>query len=61
VNFDNNPLVGIVQAVSGVISISEGSVINPFDAFENVLVFIGKDISKFETEREIRQYLLQEN
>jgi len=61
VNFDNNPLVGIVQAVSGVISISEGSVMNPFDAIENVLVFIGKDISKFEIEKEIQQYLLQEN
>ncbi len=61
VNFDNNPLLGIVQAVGGAVSISEGSVVNPYEPIENVLVFIGKDISKFELEKEIGQFLLQEN
>lgn len=60
VNFDNNPLLGIVQSVGGKISITEGSVVNPYDPAENVLVFIGKEISKFEIEKEI-QYFLTEN
>jgi G3E family GTPase len=61
VNFENSPFLGIVQAVGGSVSITEGSVANPFDFFENVLVFIGKKISKFEIEMEIGQFLLQEN
>jgi len=61
VNWDNNPLLGIVQSVGGTTSISEGSVVNPYEPIENVLVFIGKEISKFEIEKEFRQFLLQEN
>lgn len=61
VNFQNSPFLGVVQAVGGAVSITEGSVVNPFDFFENVLVFIGKKISKFEIEMEIGQFLLQEN
>jgi G3E family GTPase len=61
VNFDNSPFLGIVQAVGGTDSINEGSVVNPYDPIENVLVFIGKKISKFEIEMEIGQFLLQEN
>ena len=61
INFNDSPLLGIVQAVGGAVSITEGSVVNPFDKLENVLVFIGKEISKFEIEIEIGQFLLQEN
>lgn len=61
VNFNNNPLIGIVQAVGGMVSITEGSVINPYEPLENVLVFIGKEISKFEIEKEIQQFLLEDN
>jgi len=61
VNWDNNPLLGLVQSVNGATSISEGSVVNPYEPIENVLVFIGKEISKFEIEKEFRQFLLQEN
>jgi len=61
VNWDNNPLLGIVQSVGGMTSITEGSVVNPYDPIENVMVFIGKEISKFEIEKEFRQFLLQEN
>jgi G3E family GTPase len=59
--FEDNPLLGMVQSVGGKVSISEGSVINPFEPLENVLVFIGKEISKFEIEMEIQHFLLQDN
>jgi G3E family GTPase len=59
--FEDNPLLGMVQSVGGKVSISEGSVINPFEPLENVLVFIGKKISKFEIEMEIQHFLLQDN
>jgi G3E family GTPase len=61
VNFKNNPLTGIVQSVGGMTNISEGSVVNPYEPLENVLVFIGKEISKFEIEKMFQQYLLQES
>lgn len=61
VNFKSSPLIGIVQAVAGHVSITEGSVVNPFESLESVLVFIGKEISKFEIEKEIQHFLLQEN
>ena len=61
VSFAGNPMFGIVQAVGGAVSITEGSVINPYEPVENVLVFIGKEISKFEIEKEIQQFLFQEN
>jgi G3E family GTPase len=61
VNFENSPFLSVVQAVGGAVSITEGSVANPFDFLENVLVFIGRKISKFEIEMEIGQFLLQEN
>jgi G3E family GTPase len=61
VNFEASPFLGIVQAVGGTASITEGSVVNPYDPIENILVFIGKKISKFEIEMEIGQFLLQEN
>ena len=61
VRFSGNPMHAIVQAVGGATSITEGSVINPYEPGENVLVFIGKEISKFEIEKEIQQFLFQEN
>ncbi len=61
VNFDNNPFLGIAQSVGGTASIAEGPIINPYDRLENVLVVIGKEVSKFEVEMEIGQFLLQEN
>lgn len=61
VNFEGNPLIGIVQSVGGLTSVTEGSVINPYDPLENVLVFIGKEISKYEIEKEIQQFLAQAN
>lgn len=61
VNFEDNPITGIVQSVGGMTNISEGSVSNPYEPLENVLVFIGKGISKFEIEKKFQQYLLQEN
>jgi G3E family GTPase len=61
VNFEDSPLIWIVQSVGGMTNISEGSVINPYEPIENVLVFIGKGISKYEIEKEIHLYLNQEN
>lgn len=61
VNFEDSPFLGIVQAVGGTTSITEGSVVNPYEPLENVLVFVGKEISKFGIEKEIGQFLLQEN
>jgi len=61
VNFENNPLTAIVQSVGGMTNISEGSIANPYEPLENILVFIGKGISKFEIEKMFQQYLLQEN
>jgi len=61
VNWQDNPLQGIVQSVGGTVSITEGSVVNPYEPIENVLVFIGREISKFEIEKEFRQFLCQEN
>lgn len=61
VNFENNPMLGIVQSVGGVSSVTEGSVINPYDPLENILVFIGKEISKYEIEKEVQQFLFQES
>lgn len=61
VNFENNPLIGIVQSVGGLTSVTEGSVINPYDPLENVLVFVGKEVSKYEIEKEIQQFLTQAN
>ncbi len=61
INFQNNPLTGIVQSVGGMISISEGSVSNPYEPIENVLVFIGRGISKLEIEMHFHQFLAQEN
>ena len=60
VHFEDNPLIAIVQSVGGMVHLSEGSVINPFEPLENILVFIGKEISKFELEKEVRQFLVQE-
>ncbi len=61
VNFEDNPLIGIVQSVGGESSVTEGSVINPYDPLENILVFIGKEISKYEIDKEIQQFLMQES
>ena len=60
VNFENNPMIGIVQSVGGTTSVTEGSIINPHDPLENILVFIGKEISKYEIEKEIQQFLIQD-
>lgn len=59
--FENNPMIGIVQSVGGISSVSEGSVINPYDPTENILVMIGKEISKYEIDKEIQQFLFQKN
>ena len=61
VNFQNNPITGFIQSVGGISNISEGSIINPYEPIENILVFIGKGISKFEIEKTFQQYLTQEN
>lgn len=61
VNFENNPLTGIVQSVGGAISITEGSVRTPYDPVENILVFIGREINQHEIEKEIQQFLIQEH
>lgn len=61
VNYKNNPIIGIVQSVGGTTSITEGSLINPNDNLENILVFIGKEINKQEIEKEIKQFLLPED
>jgi len=61
VNFENNPLEIIVQSVGGMTSITEGSVTNPYEPLENVLVFIGKEISKYEIEKEIGQFLSEDS
>lgn len=61
IHFKNNPMIGIVQSVGGMSSITEGSVINPYDPLENILVFIGKEISKYEIDKEIQQFLIQES
>jgi G3E family GTPase len=61
VHFEGSPLTGIVQSVGGMTGISEGSVANPFEPIENVLVFIGTDISKFEIESMFNQFLSQQN
>ena len=50
-----------MQAVGGTTNITEGAVINPYEPNENVLVFIGKEISKYEIEKEICRFLNQEN
>jgi G3E family GTPase len=61
VNFENNPLTGIVQSVGGMTNISEGSIVNPYEPLENILVFVGQGISKFEIEKLFHQFLTQEN
>ena len=61
VYFENNPILAIVQSVGGMTSVVEGAVINPNDPLENILVFIGKEISKYEIEKEVHQYLLQKH
>jgi hypothetical protein len=58
--FDNSPVYGIVQAVGGTFYITEGSIINPFENAESVLVFIGNDISKFEIEKMLDEFLYPE-
>lgn len=59
--FDNNPMLGIAQAVGGNTSITEGSILNPYEPLENILVFIGRDISKYEIEKEVQQFLFEKN
>lgn len=59
--FENNPLLGIVQAVGGSAAITEGTVLNPYEPLENILVFIGRDISKYEIEKEVQQFLFEKN
>ncbi len=61
IQFEDNPITTIVQSVGGMIRMTEGSVINPFENQENILVFIGKEVSKFEIEKEIGLFLTQNN
>lgn len=61
IQFKDNPITTIVQSVGGMIHMTEGSVINPFENQENILVFIGKEVSKFEIEKEIGLFLTQNN
>lgn len=60
VNFTKNPFTAIAQSVGGTTSITEGSIINPHEHLENILVLIGQKISKKEIEKEIKQFLLQQ-
>lgn len=61
VNFENNPMIGIVQSVGGSTSLTQGPIINPHDPLENIIVFIGKEISKYQIEKEINEFLMQES
>lgn len=61
VNFENNPMLGIVQSVGGTTSLTQGPIINPHDPLENIIVFIGKEISKYQIEKEINEFLMQES
>jgi len=58
--FGNSPVYSVVQAVGGTFSIGEGPMPNPFETNENVLVFIGKDISKYEIEKMFDEFLYPE-
>lgn len=61
VNFENNPMIGIVQSVGGTTSLTHGPIINPHDPLENIIVFIGKEISKYQIEKEINEFLMLES
>ena len=61
VYFENSPLKGIVQSVGGTTSISEGSVVSPYEPLENVLVFIGTELNRLEIEKMFSRFLTQEN
>ncbi len=55
--FENSPVYNVVQAVGGTFTIAEGAMINPFETPENVLVFIGKDVCKYEIEKMFDEFL----
>lgn len=55
--FGGSPVYSIVQAVGGTFSIAEGPMINPFETAENVLVFIGQEVSKYEIEKMFDEFL----
>lgn len=55
--FENSPMYSAVQVVGGTFTIAEGPMISPFETTENVLVFIGKDISKCEIEKVFDEFL----
>ncbi len=55
--FVNSPFYSVVQAVGGTFNITEGPMVNPLEAPESVLVFIGKDVSKYEIEKMFDEFL----
>jgi len=57
----NSPAYSVVQAVGGTFTISDGPMISPFEAAENVLVFIGKDVGKYEIEKMFDEFLFPES
>lgn len=58
--FENSPMYSAVQAVGGTFTIAEGPMINPLETPENVLVFNGKDLSKYEIEKMFNEFLFPE-
>lgn len=58
---ENSPMYSAVQGVGGIFTIAEGPMISPFETPENVLVFIGKDLSKYEIEKMFDEFLLAES
>ena len=57
VNFIGNPILCTVQSVGGMVSIIEGPMIIPTEPLESILVFIGKEINKYEIEEELLQFI----
>jgi G3E family GTPase len=58
--FESSALYSVIQAVGGKYSVTDGPMTNPFETPQNVLVFIGQDISKLEVEKEINAFLAPE-
>lgn len=58
--FESSASYSVIQAVGGKYSVTDGPMTNPFETPQNVLVFIGQDISKLEVEKEINAFLAPE-
>lgn len=59
--FGNSPVYSIVQSVGSTFTIAEGPMISPLETPENVLVFIGKDVGKYEVEKMFDEFLFPES